>query len=63
MFRPLKRLAFLFAIAPVLMPCLPVKASTTYDMVKEFSVKKNPSGVWSYRSTLGRVDGIPDLHF
>jgi hypothetical protein len=56
MSRAFERIAFLFAIAPMLAPCLPAQASTTYDMVKEFSIKKNPAGVWSYRSTL---DNLP----
>jgi hypothetical protein len=56
MSRAFDRIAFLFAIAPMLAPCLPAEASTTYDMVKEFSIKKNPAGVWSYRSTL---DNLP----
>jgi hypothetical protein len=46
--RAFARTALLCAIALTVLPLATAHATTKYDMVKQFSIKQNPAGVWSY---------------
>jgi hypothetical protein len=48
-------IALLLLIAPVASAQMGKTSTPTYDAVKDFSIRSNPSGVWSYgwESTLG----------
>jgi hypothetical protein len=47
MFNKLLRSARLVSLAAIFCASA-AQAATTYDVVKDFSIKSNPNGVWTY---------------
>ncbi len=46
--RIIRQASFALALAASMPFIHAARATTTYDLVKDFSIKSNPNGVWTY---------------